>query len=181
MTRLYVYKCRDNPNTVYNAFGDWEEVFSVSDPIRWGGAWATSNAMSIHIFEKELTAGDLVLAWQTDKKAAIGIAEVVGFEDVEEDVIVIDENDDGTFTESEEVLSFPHVLLKARERFPKAVRLHDLKKTTNPELANVSALKQGNVATIYRTTRSEARMLLNACNSHYAVDFEEGEVGSGEF
>jgi predicted RNA-binding protein with PUA-like domain len=173
MTRLYVYKCKNNPNTEYSAFGNWEDVFAVSEPTRWGGSWATENAMSVRIFEEELEVGDLVLAWQTDRKAAIGVAEVVGFEDVDEEVIFVDEGDDGTVVETEEVMSFPHVLLQAREHFPKPIRLHDLKKTTNPELASVSALKQGNVATIYRTTPWEAQVLLRACNSRYAVSFEE--------
>jgi predicted RNA-binding protein with PUA-like domain len=173
MTRLYVYKCRNNPNTEYSAFGNWEDVFAVSEPTRWGGSWATENAMSIRIFEEELKATDLVLAWQTDKKAAIGVAEVVGFEDVDEEVTFVDEREDGSVVETEEVMSFQHVLLQARERFPQPVRLHDLKKTTFPELTNVSALKQGNVATVYRTTPWEAHMLLKACNSRYAVNFEE--------
>jgi hypothetical protein len=144
---LYVYKCRNDPYSGNSAYGDWDDVFSQSGPVKWGGAWATKHPTSLTIFESELQVGDLILAWQTDLKAAIGIAEVVGFTYVGQD---------------------KHVLLEAREEFPNPVHLHALKKTTNPELRTVSALKQGNVATIYRTDHREAQALLHACNSRYA-------------
>lgn len=63
------------------------------------------------------------------------------------------------------------VTLEAKESFPSLVRLHDLKRSTHPELLEVSALQQGNVATIYGTTSREARLLLDACGSCYASKF----------
>ena len=106
MARLYVYKCRNDPNTEFSAYGDWSSVFDSSGPVMWGGTWATKHPTSLEIFESELQSGDLILAWQTDKRAAIGIAEVVGFKMRGQD---------------------QHVLLQARERFPVPVPLHELK------------------------------------------------------
>ena len=147
VARLYVYKCRNDPDTEFSAYGDWLRVFEAAGPVAWGGVWATQHPTSIEIFESEIQPGDLILAWQTDKHAAVGVAEVVGFEMRGQD---------------------RQVLLEAREEFPRPVQLHKLKKSTNPELNSVSALKQGKVATIYRTDHSEARALLNACSSRYA-------------
>jgi hypothetical protein len=157
---LYVYKCRNDPNTEFNAYGDWEEVFDASGPVRWGGAWATRNPTSIRIFEDELEVGDLILAWQTDRRAAIGVAEVVGFLTADREV------------QGELIVNAEHIVLEAREEFPKPVRLHELKRTTMPKLAEVPALKQANVATIYRTTPQHAHLLLKACGSRFAADFK---------
>ncbi|MGD0595832.1 MAG: hypothetical protein ABSB54_19365, partial [Acidimicrobiales bacterium] len=77
--RLYVYKCRDDPATTFNAYGNWNDVFGRPGVAQWGGAWATENSMSRRIFEEELRTGDLILAYQTDLRAAVGVAEVVGF------------------------------------------------------------------------------------------------------
>jgi hypothetical protein len=166
MPRLYVYKCRNDPHTEYSAYGEWTDVFDKSGPVSWGGAWATKSPTSIEIFEDELSTGDLILAWQTDKGAAIGVAEVVGTE--VSDLKWLDNSADKGYV----IDSVEHVLLEARERFPRPVRLHVLKKTTHPELARVPCLQQGYVETIYRTTRADARKLLRACKSRYAVDFK---------
>ena len=163
MPQLYVYKCKDDPYNDNNAYGNWGEVFDDPNPVRWGGVWATRNLTSIAIFRDELQVGDLILAWQTDESAAVGVAEVVGFETAEQ----------GT---RDGVMKVEHVVLKAVERFPQPVRLHELKKTTNPELAAVPSLKQGNVATIYRTSRAHAYDLLRACNSRYADDYRDNQI-----
>ena len=89
MPRLYVYKCRDDPLTEFSAFGNWDEVFDNPGPVRWGGAWVTKNPESLRIFEEELTEGDYILAWQTDRHCAIGIAEVVGFQKLGETTHVV--------------------------------------------------------------------------------------------
>ena len=163
MPQLYVYKCKDDPYAGNNAYGNWDNVFDDPNPVRWGGVWATQNPTSIVIFRDELKVGDRILARQTDESAAIGVAEVVGVETAKQ----------GT---RYGVMKVEHVLLKAVERFPQPVRLHDLKKTTNPELAAVPSLKQGNVATIYRTTRAHAYDLLRACNSRYADDYRDDRI-----
>jgi hypothetical protein len=94
--------------------------------------------------------GDLVLAWQTDKHGAVGVCEVVAFK--------------VTSRGREPVL-------RPIERFPSFVRLHELKKTTFPELKSIAALKQGNIATLYETSRDEAWDLLRACGSGQSTRF----------
>ncbi len=152
MASLYVYKCHNNPHTESSVSGDWAEVFDASGPVRWGGAWAwaTKNAASLGSFVNELQVGDLILAWQTDEHAAVGVAEVVGFK-----------------TKG----YVKHALLEARERFPKLVPLRMLRRTTNPELVDMPALTQGNIANFYPTTQTEAQALLKACNSRFATQF----------
>ncbi|HVL40315.1 MAG TPA: EVE domain-containing protein [Fimbriimonadaceae bacterium] len=150
MTQLFVYKCRNDPQTHFAAYGDWETVFSSDANIRWGGSWATNSASSKRLFEEEIKKGDLILAWQSDKRGAVGVCEVRRFE----------------YTSRGQEL-----VIRPIERFPSLVRLHELKKTTLPELQTVAALKQGNVATLYETSRDEARLLLTACGSSHARRF----------
>ena len=95
------------------------------------------------------TKGDLILAWQSDLAAAVGLCEVVGWEK---------SSGEGT-----------DLVLRPIEVFTRPVRLHDLKKTTHPELKTVASLKQGNAATIYPTTAKEARTLLAACGSAHTL------------
>ena len=148
MTRLFVYKCRNDPETRFSAYGDWESmVFEPNETTRWGGSWATNKK---RLFEEEIKRGDLILAWQTDKSGAIGVCEVESIED----------SPRGN-----------ELVIRPVEHFSSPVRLHELKKTTFLELQNISALKQGHVATLYETTRDEAWLLLKACGSEHARRF----------
>ena len=147
---LWVYKVRNDPNTNHLAWGDWSSVFEEPwQARRWGGAWATAKPDGKRIFNEEMSKGDLILAWQSDRAAAIGLCEVVGWEE---------SSTEGT-----------DLVLRPIEVFARPVRLHDLKKTTHPELRTVASLKQGNAATIYPTTNNEARALLAACGSTHAL------------
>jgi hypothetical protein len=150
VTQLYVYKCRDDPETEYAAYGNWEDVLTSDEDTEWGGSWATNNPSSKRLFEEKIQPGDLVLAWQTDKCGAVGVCEVVALRDSARG---------------------QDVVLRRLERFPSPVRLHELKKTTFPELKDIAALNQGNIATLYETSRNEAFQLLTACNSSYASQF----------
>ncbi len=151
MTRLFVYKCRNDPETRFSAYGDWESmVFEPNQTTPWGGSWATNRASSKRLFEEEIKKGDLILAWQTNKKSAIGVCEVTGLKKTSRG---------------------QELVIRPIERFPSPVRLHELKKTTFPELQNIAALKQGNVATLYETSREEAWQLLKACGCTHARRF----------
>jgi hypothetical protein len=142
---LWVYKCRNNKNTRFSAYGNWDEVFAQPwTPKPWGGAWATERSGGKEIFDNEIQVGDLVLAWQSGK-GAVGLCEVTGR------------------TRSKQ--HGTDIVLVAIEQFPKPVNLHETKRSTMPELAAVPALKQGNAGTIYRTTAREARLLLKACGA----------------
>ena len=143
---LWVYKCKNDPGTQNLAYGNWSTVFKrpwKNTP--WGGAWVTGKPDGKIIFDDDIQKGDLVVAWQTDKGHAVGLCEVVGWK-----ASKVDGRD---------------LVLLPVEEFDPPVRLHDLKRTTHPKLATVSALKPGNVATIYRTSRSEARLILQACRA----------------
>jgi hypothetical protein len=89
----------------------------------------------------KVQAGDLIIAYQTDQRAAIGICRVVG---------VVPEGD-------EPAVQFEPTLL-----FANAVKLHELKRSV-PELQAVQALRQGPVQSFYELTPGEARTVLAAC------------------
>lgn len=149
---LWVYKCRNDPDTAYNAWGDWANVFDKPwKPVPWGGAWATARPDGKRILNEEIEVGDLVLAWQSDRSAAIGVCKVTGRKR---------SRHGGT-----------DLLLLAVEEFKTPVKLHDLKRATKPKLQQVTALKQGYSRTIYPTTTKEARLLLSACGSRLAERF----------
>ena len=143
---LWVYKCKNDPGTDNVAYGDWASVFKQPwRKVAWGGAWATAKPDGKVIFDDEVEKGDLILAWQTDKARAVGLCEVAGWKPSQ--------------VEGRDLLLMPV------EKFDPPVRLHELKRTSHPKLATVAALRPGNVATIYRTTTSEARLLLGACGA----------------
>ena len=145
---LWVYKVNKKAGNL--AWGDWNSVFDKPGHAQtWGGAKATAKPDGKRIFNEEMRTGDLILAWQSNRHAAIGLCEVVGW----------DESSTG----------IDDLLLHPIEEFDKPVKLHVLKRTTHPELQDVASLKQGNAATIYRTTTEEARMLLAACGSAHTL------------
>ena len=119
--------------------------------VEWGATRATRHPRSLEIFAHELSMGDLILSWQTDRSAAIGVCEVTRL--------------------TTDRQGHRRLYLRPVERFPKPVKLHQLKRTTHPELMTVGALKPGVIATIYETTRPEAFQLLGACGSQLAGDF----------
>lgn len=150
MSRLYVYKVRNSPHQQFAADGDWRDVFRSPKKMLWVGSWATGHPSSRRIFDQDLRMGDLILAWQSNRSAAVGVCEVADFKNTER---------------GKEVALLPV------EEFVAPVRLHELKRTTHPELHAVHALTQGLVATLYPTTREEAWLLLEACGSKLASRF----------
>lgn len=150
MTALFVYKCRNDPDAGNTSFGDWFDVLAEKRAFIWGGAWATAQPRSRRLFEEELAAGDLILAWQSDRQAAVGVCKVDSFKST---------------TRGQEVL------FRWIERFDPPMHINE-EKRTNPRLAAVRAFKQGNAGTLYPTTRAEARVLLQACHSTLASRFK---------
>ncbi len=153
--RLWVYKNRSYADVHQTAYGDWEEFFdrweAEKEPIKWGGSWATALSNQKRVFQEDIKIGDLILCWQTDRQAALGIAEVAN----------ATTRHDG---ENE-------LWLETVERFSKPVRLHQIKKATYPKLQQVSALKRGPMHTIYETTTQEAYWLLDAAGSSWSSTF----------
>ena len=154
--RLWVYKNRSYADVHQTAYGNWEGFFdeweSERKAVSWGGTWATALERQKRVFRYEIMKGDLILCWQTDRAGAVGVARVARNE----------ERHDG---ESE-------LWLEGVERFPRLIRLHQMKKTTYPKLQQVSALKRGPMHTIYETTSQEAYWILDAAGSSQKHLFE---------
>lgn len=149
MSDLYVYKCRNDPAAGNVSFGNWFDVLAEKRAFIWGGARATAQPRSRRLFEEDLAVSDLILAWQSDRQAAVGICEVDSFKSTRRG---------------------QEVLLTWLERFDPPVHINEVKRT-NRRLDAVRAFKQGNAGTLYATTRPEARVLLQACGSKLARRF----------
>lgn len=68
------------------------------------------------------------------------------------------------------------MILRPVERFPRPVRLHDLKSTI-PELAKVKALRPALIQTLYATTIEEANVLLTACGAQVSTTADATSLG----
>ena len=137
MNTLWVYKC----NRSAESQGDWDEFFDCIVCGIWGGTWATTNSSSLKIIREEMQVGDLVLAWQSDKRLAIGLCRVK------------DLTEDGEKT---------HIVLDTIERFTIPVNLLKFKKG-NRALMSGKAFRQGQMGTIFETTPDEAKEILRIC------------------
>lgn len=137
LKELWVYKC----NTNSPQQGDWNYFFS-----GYKGGWGSKGdfgGRSRRMFLEEITPGDLVLAYQTDDEAAIGLCRVERF------------SSQGGQREK--------VFLKPLKRFRNPIKLHELKKKS-PALARVRALRNGSAqGALHATTPEEALELLDAC------------------
>jgi hypothetical protein len=131
------------------SYGDWEWFFENPGDGRWGGTWGIGNPASRRILLKEIQAGDLILAYQTDRRAAIGICEVL---DLAED------------QEGE-----TEIFLKPIERLARPVDILSLKRS-DPSVAEIRAFRQGQVQTLYETSQEEARTLLEVCGASVQLD-----------
>jgi len=142
--------------------GDWEDLFAGGTQ-EWGSTRTIGSAVSLRILREEISPGDLVLALQTDRHAAIGLCQVARLDDYPAV--------DGS-TERD-------LILEPIERFEQPVRLYELKKRRS-DLAQVEALRQGPVQSLYATTAAEARLLLKICEMDPAMlDAPERAGGAG--
>jgi Domain of unknown function (DUF3883) len=159
--RLWVYKCnaRNPPQRVVS--GDWEDFFAGGTQ-EWGTTQTIGSAVSLRILREEMNVGDLVLAVQTDRRAAIGVCRVAEFDDYPGD-------DDRIERE---------LILEPVQLFERPVKLYDLKKTRSA-LARVQALRQGPIQSLYATTAAEARVLLRVCGVEEILDPPIAKAGAG--
>jgi Domain of unknown function (DUF3883) len=97
-----------------------------------------------------MTPGDVILAYQTDLQAAVGLCELTD---------LIDYIDQDGEPQRE-------MWLRPIERFPQPVKIHQLK-GADPVLAGARALRRGWPQTLYATTPQEAAALLAACGAKY--------------
>lgn len=146
---LWVYKCnaRVRSNTI--ASGDWDDFFAefnqTGKPVEWGGSATMRSPASLKFLWERMKPGDLVLAWQTDRRAAVGLCRVSSLRD--------SVSRDGNQREM--------LLSLIGEPFSPPVPLLDLRRRDR-DLARVRAFRKGQVQTLYETSTDEARVLLRA-------------------
>ncbi|MGB9623809.1 MAG: protein NO VEIN domain-containing protein [Phycisphaerae bacterium] len=162
MRKLWVYKCNARGQW---ASGDWALFFDDPDSGEWGNTRDhIHNPAARKIAREEMQRGDLVLAYQTDRRTAIGLCEVVKLK----------KDADGEVT----------IFLKPLERFPEPVPIHDMKRS-NPGLREVRALRPAVVQALYETSPEEARTLLEACGAATRLEAQvarpaaHGDAGAG--
>lgn len=147
MPALWVYKCNATGHGPQVATGDWQDFFAGPQPGEWGGDITMRSASSLKILWTRMQPGDLVLCWQTDQRAAVGLAELTELID---------------WTGRDGAAHRTMMLRLVGQPFDQPVPLLDLRKTDR-QLATVTAFRSGVPATLYPTTAREARLLLRAC------------------
>jgi hypothetical protein len=147
VTPLWVYKCNNRQHEHQISWGDWRDFFRLAKgrPLDWGGTGYIGSGSSLRIIRHEMQPGDLVLAWQTDRREAVGLCRVHDLRP--------SEGDDEIEWE---------IILEPVEEFDPPVKLAAMKKR-DPALAAVKAVRAGLIATLYGTTYVEARVLLDRC------------------
>jgi hypothetical protein len=79
--RFWFYKCNVRPNGTGTS-GDWlAEVFSSSDTVVWPGHSGSGSAEVHRALDERMSVGDVVVAFQTNRRAIMGMCrvnEVVG-------------------------------------------------------------------------------------------------------
>lgn len=141
---LWVYKCNASVHSRQISRGDWSYFFTLPQPYEWGGSTSMGSKSSLDILWNRLAVGDLVLAWQTDRRRAVALCRV-------------SELDDRTNPGERDM-----ILELIGEPFSPPVPLLDMRKQ-DQRLAQVRAFKQGHVSTLYETTPGEAATLLRSC------------------
>ncbi|HEX7197786.1 MAG TPA: hypothetical protein VF364_13250 [Candidatus Limnocylindria bacterium] len=57
-------------------WGDWPSAFRKKGPVGWGGHYSTTSAEVSRYLDEVISAGDVVVAYQTDRKVVIGFLRV---------------------------------------------------------------------------------------------------------
>lgn len=128
MTRYWLYKVNRRGGPAGWA-GDWEsDLFASARPRRWGGHEASLSPEVHRALDEEVSVGDVIVAYQTDRKAVIGfcrVDEVTGragarglvLEPIErlDPVLKIHEQKHGTVLASSAAVNGP-VMLRELER-----------------------------------------------------------------
>lgn len=143
---LWVYKCNASKHSRQMSQGDWSYFFTLPQPHQWGGSMTMRSASSLDILRNRMAAGDLVLAWQTNRRRAVGLCRVRG----------LDDWPDGGETQRAMILEL------VGEPFSPPVPLLDMRRQ-DEQLGRVRAFRQGQVSTLYETSPGEAAILLRSC------------------
>lgn len=151
---LWVYKNNAKGHGYQTTVGEWDSFFVDPGNGTWGGE-ATMGIQSRALM-REMRPGDLVLAWQSDLRRAIG---VLRFDRLVPSI-------DG------ERMSFT-----PRARFATPVPLLELRAHVDG-LQSVAAFQPGYPKTLYRTSQKEAGLLLDVCGYNRADGRRRGDEGS---
>lgn len=153
----WIYKCNSKKPPPQVDIGDWAVFFESDDISQWGSSEWIRGLTS-------LTPGDRIIAYQTDRKELVGLAEVVQIRPHRSRNKV-----------------HHYLYLKPLEKI--GVRVPPLKKA-DPRIAAIPALKPGPIQTLYSITASDARRLLKAAGSRCPVSGTEDTrraAGGGGF
>jgi len=130
--RWWIYKCNSRPQPYQRAYGDWREFFDAGVVDAWGSSdWIP--ALS------RLTAGDRIIAYQTNRNELVGIA---------------------TVTQS--TAQDTYVYLKPVEKI--GVKVRPLK-LADEKIATIPSLQPGPIQTIYDITNEDAQRLVAAARA----------------
>lgn len=149
MRSLWVYKNNAKGHAYQGSMGSWEDYFDLAGDghaVPWGRTDWMGNAAGRNAAMR-MEAGDLVLCWQSDRKQAIGLAEVV---DLPGDWADVDGRSERT------------VNLRPVDRFEAGIPLLQMR-GSNPQLGEVRAFRPGPIQSIYETAPAEAAAILDAC------------------
>src|SRR5437899_1115565 len=85
-TNLWVYKC----NRHSDQEGDWDEFFDRSGRggLAWGGTWSTGSGAARQAIA-DVQKGDLVLCYQVDERAILGLAKVRRLDEDKYDITLV--------------------------------------------------------------------------------------------
>ena len=134
---LWIYKC--NIASPHN--GDWTYFFEeLGGCSEWGGTWSIDSNASLQFLREEIQVRDLMLAWQSDRQAAVGLCRVTGLPF------------DGYETS---------IFLETLMRFARPIKLLKLKKQYDA-LAKGRGFQPGG-GTLFATTSAEAKAIFRLC------------------
>lgn len=151
---VWVYKNNAKGHGYQTATGDWDSFFAEPGDGTWGGE-ATMGKAGL-VLMREMRPGDLVLAWQSDRRRAMGVLRFDG-------LVPSADGDRMKFT--------------PMARFATPVPLLELRSQVDG-LENVDAFKPGYPKTLYRTSPKGARLLLDVCGYNRAKGKRRGDEGS---
>lgn len=143
----WIYKCNAKKHPYQVASGDWDEVFASVEPSSWGSTEWTDEL-------RKARAGDVILAYQTDRNELVGLARVVRFESRK---------------------GYRDIILRPLEEL--RVKVRPLKKASR-DIGRIDALQPGPIHTLYSISATDADKLLKAAKAEYRVDIASATEAS---
>jgi hypothetical protein len=132
----WIYKCNSRQHSDQVAWGDWRDFFDGDSEREWGSTrWVPALA--------DLSPGDMILAYQTDRNELVGLAEVA------------------TLAKRRKNLD---LILRPIERI--GVKVRPLK-NADLRIASIPALQPGPIMTVYPIEVEDAHRLLTAAGAEY--------------